>query len=48
MIVAIISWGLTCLFAEYALGISMTNANLIVSLLFALMIGAMFETVRVR
>lgn len=48
LIVAIILWGLACLFVEYVLGINMTNANLIASLLFALMIGAMFETVKVR
>ena len=48
MIIAIILWGLACLFVEYALGINMVNANLITSLLFALMIGAMFEAVRVR
>ena len=48
LIITIILWGVACLFVEYVLGINMTNANLITSLLFALMIGSMFETSRVR
>lgn len=48
MIIAIILWGLACLLAEYVLGATLVNLNLIASLLFALMIGAMLETTRAK